>query len=144
MEKNNPNGSEIKPPIKFSQPSESTPAKTIIVHMSKMESFIASLNPASSLYEDVTDEEDVRECFNNLKEYLKTKNIQLITVEDALLLKGKEDVLMQLAKDCLTYEREDQELKEETNQKGLKSKDSFHNYCFYTSEKYKENVLKKF
>ena len=52
--------SEIKVPIKFSQPSESTPAKTIIVHISKMESFICSLNPAASLYEDVTDEDDIR------------------------------------------------------------------------------------
>ena len=97
---------EIKLPVKFAQPSESTPAKTILVHVSKMESFICSLNPAASLYEDVTDEEDIRACFNELGEYLKSKNIQLITVEDALLLKDKEDALMELAKESLNYERE--------------------------------------
>ena len=92
---------EIKLPVKFAQPSESTPAKTIIVHVSKMESFICSLNPAASLYEDVTDEEDIRKCFNELGEYLKTKDIKLITTEEALLLKGKEEELMKLAKDSL-------------------------------------------
>ena len=35
--------------IKFFQPSESTPSKTIIGHASKMESFICSLNPAAIL-----------------------------------------------------------------------------------------------
>ena len=63
--------SKIKTPIKFSQPSESTPAKTILVHISKMESFICSLNPAASLYEDVTNEEDIRACYNELGEYLE-------------------------------------------------------------------------
>ena len=90
---------EIKLPIKFAQPSESTPAKTILVHICKMETFICSLNPAASLYEDVTDEDSIRECFNNLKEYLKTKNIKLITVEEALLLKDNEEDLMRLVKD---------------------------------------------
>ena len=97
---------EIKLPVKFAAPSESTPAKTILVHVSKMESFICSLNPAASLYEDVTDEDEIRSCFNQLGEYLKTKNIQLITVEEALFLKGKEHELMNLAKDSLNYERE--------------------------------------
>ena len=105
MEKGTKTESEIKVPIKFAQPSESTPAKTIIVHISKMESFICSLNPAASLYEDVTDEDQIRECFNNLNEYLKTVNIKLITVEDALLLKENSKELMQLAKDSLNYER---------------------------------------
>ena len=67
---------DIKTPIKFSQPSESTPAKTVLVHISKMESFVCSLNPAASLYEDVTDEDDIRSCFNKLGEYLKTKDIK--------------------------------------------------------------------
>lgn len=58
---------EIKVPIKFSQPSESTPAKTILVHISKMESFICSLNPAASLYEDVTDEDEIKKCFDYKK-----------------------------------------------------------------------------
>ena len=139
---------EIKLPIKFSQPSESTPAKTILVHVSKMESFICSLNPAASLYQDVTDEDDIRACFNELGEYLKTKNIQLITVEDALLLKDKEEDLMKLAKDSLDYERETEIPKEEENKEGedknKNRKSSLDDYRNFSSDEYKEKVLKKF
>ena len=140
---------EIKLPVKFSQPSESTPAKTVLVHVSKMESFICSLNPAASLYEDVTDEDDIRAFFNELGEYLKTKNIQLITVEDALLLKDKEDNLMKLAKDSLNYEREteikeEEEENKEDNDKEKKRKSSLHDYMNFSSDEYKEKVLKKF
>ena len=140
---------EIKLPVKFSQPSESTPAKTVLVHVSKMESFICSLNPAASLYEDVTDEDDIRACFNELGEYLKTKNIQLITVEDALLLKDKEDNLMKLAKDSLNYEREteikeEEEENKEDNDKEKKRKSSLHDYMNFSNDEYKEKVLKKF
>ena len=136
---------EIKLPVKFSQPSESTPAKTILVHVSKMESFICSLNPAASLYEDVTDEDDIRACFNELGEYLKTKNIQLITVEDALLLKDKEEDLMKLAKDSLNYERETEIPKEEKKEdQDMKRKNSLDDYMNFSSEEYKEKVLKKF
>ena len=136
---------EIKLPVKFSQPSESTPAKTILVHVSKMESFICSLNPAASLYEDVTDEDDIRACFNELGEYLKTKNIQLITVEDALLLKDKEEDLMKLAKESLNYERETEISKEEKKEdQDMKRKNSLDDYMNFSSEEYKEKVLKKF
>ena len=140
---------ELKLPVKFEQPSESTPAKIILVHVSKMESFICSLNPAASLYEDVTDEDDIRACFNELGEYLKTKNIQLITVEDALLLKDKEDNLMKLAKDSLNYEREteikeEEEENKEDNDKEKKRKSSLHDYMNFSSDEYKEKVLKKF
>ena len=135
---------EIKVPIKFTQLSESTPAKTIIVHVSKMESFICSLNPAASLYEDVTDEDEIRKCFKSLKDYLKTMGINLITVEEALLLKENSSELMELAKNALNYERETkkEEIKEEENKK--KRKSSFDDYCKYSSEEYKEKVLKKF
>ena len=133
--------SEIKIPVKFEQPSESTPAKVILVHISKMESFICSLNPAASLYEDVTDEEEIRKCFNELGEYLKTKNIKLITTEEILLL--KENELMKLAKDSLNYERETLKLEEE-KEENKKRKDSFKEYENYSSDEYKENVLKKF
>ena len=132
---------ELKLPVKFEQPSESTPAKIILVHVSKMESFICSLNPAASLYEDVTDEDEIRKCFNELGEYLKTKNIKLITTEEILLL--KENELMKLAKDSLNYERETIKLEEEENN-NKKRKDSFKEYENYSSDEYKENVLKKF
>jgi len=131
---------EIKVPIKFTQLSESTPAKTIIVHVSKMESFICSLNPAASLYEDVTDEDEIRNCFKTLKDYLKTVGIKLITVEEVLLLKEHSNELMELAKNSLNYERETMsEEKEDGERRGC-----FDDYCKYSSEDYKENVLKKF
>jgi arginine deiminase len=146
MKHQNANEQEMNTPLQFVQPSESTPAKLILVHISKMESFICSLNPAASLYEDVTDEEDIRECFNNLKEYLKTKDIKLMTVEEALLLKGKEDELIRLAKDSLNYERESkyEEKSEEDDAHARRRKASFDDYCTYSSDGYKEDVIKKF
>ena len=137
---------------KFTQPSESTPAKKILVHISKMESFICSLNPAASLYEDVTDEEDIRKCFMDLKKYLETKNIELITVEDALL--SDNDSLMKLAERSLSYERvtdiveEKKKIKESPNPSPnpspTKRKSSIDEYEFNSSDEYKEKVLKKF
>ena len=145
MSKESQEENKIEVPIKFTQPSESTPAKTILVHISKMESFICSLNPAASLYEDVTDEDSIRECFNNLKEYLKTKNIKLITVEEALLLKDNEEDLMRLAKESLNYERETVSIDlDEKQESPSKRKSSFEEYYNYSSDEYKENVLKKF
>ena len=136
---------EINAPIVFKQPSESTPAKIIIVHISKIESFICSLNPAASLYEDVTEEEQITECFNNLRNYLKTKHIRLITVEEALLLKGKEDDLMKLAKESLNYERESKmETINETDNNSRIRKTSYDEYFLYSSDEYKESVIKKF
>ena len=145
MSKESQEENKIEVPIKFTQPSESTPAKTILVHISKMESFICSLNPAASLYEDVTDEDSIRECFNNLKEYLKTKNIKLITVEEVLLLKDNEEDLMRLAKESLNYERETVSIDiDEKQESPSKRKSSFEEYYNYSSDEYKENVLKKF
>ena len=129
-------------PIKFTQPSESTPAKTIIVHISKMESFICSLNPAASLYEDVTDEDDIRKCFMELKDYLKTLNIQLITVEEALSL--DKEKLMKLAKESLNYYRETKVKEKKEEESPSKRKSSLDDYLGYSGEEYKEKVLNKF
>ena len=147
MSSENNSNQEKKAPMQFTQPSESTPAKTILVHISKMESFICSLNPAASLYEDVTDEDDIRNCFTELKEYLKTKNINLITVEDALLLEDKRDELMKLAEESLNYEREtniEEEKKNLDKDSPSKRKRSIDEYEFNSSDQYKEKVLKKF
>jgi len=144
MESKKESNNKIQVPIKFIQPSESTPAKTIIVHISKMESFICSLNPAASLYEDVTDEDEIRECFSKLNDYLKTVNIKLITVEEALLLEDHYEDLMKLAKDSLSYERETKVDISKKEESPSKRKSSFDDYCLYSSEEYKEKVLKKF
>ena len=147
MSSENNSNQEKKSPMQFTQPSESTPAKTILVHISKMESFICSLNPAASLYEDVTDEDKIRDCFTKLKEYLKTQNINLITVEDALLLEDKRDELMKLAEESLNYEREtniEEEKKNLDKDSPSKRKRSIDKYEFNSSDQYKEKVLKKF
>ena len=137
---------EINPPIKFAQPSESTPAKTIIVHIPKMEVFISSLNPAAFLYEDVTDEEDIKLCFKELGEYLKTKNIRMITVEEALFIKGKEEELKQLAEESLIYQKElEYTKKEEKNEEQRERKElSKNDFIKYSSDNYRKNVLQKF
>ena len=130
----------------FTQPSESTVANTIIVHISKIESFICSLHPAASLYEDVTDEDEIRKCFIGLSEYLKTKNIKLITIEDALLLENCTEDLYKLAKESLNYEREtkmEDEIDIE-NVKKKRRKSSYEEYYLYSSDEYKEKTLKKF
>ena len=143
---------EANTSLKFAQPSESTPAKTVLVHVPKLEAFICSLNPAASLYEDVTDADDICSCYNQLADYLITKNIKLITVEDALFMKGKEDELKKLAEDSLFYEREsdfskEKEKEEEKDEDQLKKgrrKLSMNDYLYYSSDNYKENVLSKF
>ena len=52
----NPSSNEV---IDFRQPSESSPAKRIIVHIPEKEVFMSTIHPAGSLYEDVTDERAV-------------------------------------------------------------------------------------
>ena len=54
-------------PIKFIQKSESTKPKLVLVHISGLETFICSLNPAASLYEDVADTDKVFEYFSKLR-----------------------------------------------------------------------------
>ena len=86
--------------IKFQQPSESTPAKHILVHIPTKEIFMSTLHPAAALYEDVTDEVKVEECFKNLEKILKQQNIELIKVRSALKL--NRTALLALAADSLT------------------------------------------
>ena len=62
--------------ILFQQPNENSPAKHILIHLPEKEIFISTLHPAASLYEDVTDYNKVKECFDNLKKILKEKNIE--------------------------------------------------------------------
>ena len=48
--------------INFLQPSETSPAKKIIVHIPEKEVFMSTIHPAASLYEDVTDEREIKKC----------------------------------------------------------------------------------
>jgi hypothetical protein len=55
--------------IIFQQKEENAPAKFILTHIPGQEIFLSTLHPAASLYEDVTDNVKVKECFNNLKKF---------------------------------------------------------------------------
>lgn len=134
-------------PIKFIQKSESTKPKLVLVHISGLETFICSLNPAASLYEDVADTDKVFEYFSKLKEYLKEKDIKLITVEEALSMNKESDELMNLAISSLNYEKIDKKIKEvenESQEKKRLRKNSFEDFLMYSSDDYKKKVLGKF
>ena len=133
----------MKLPFNFIQKSESTPPKTILVHSSGMETFICSLNPAASLYEDVADEKEVNNCFEELKKYCKEENIELITVKDALLLNKNSEELKQLAAEALNYKKGKEEQEEEQKAPNHR-KNSFEDFLKYSSETYKKSVLDKF
>ena len=93
--------------ILFQQPKETERAKHIIVHIPEKEIFMSTLHPAASLYEDVTDDVKVKQCFDDLKSILKEKNIELITVRSALKL--NKTALKKLASEALVYDYDDEE-----------------------------------
>ena len=120
--------------VKFRQPSESTPAKHILVHVPNKEIFMSTLHPDASLYEDVTDEVKVEERFNKLEKILKRQNIELIKVRSALKL--NRTALITLAADSLTYEVDETTNIDETSP-------HFEKFMYYLSDKYKNEVLGK-
>jgi len=120
--------------VLFRQPSESTPAKHILVHIPEKEIFMSTLHPAASLYEDVTDERKVQECFNNLENILKEKNIELITVRSAL--KINRTALRELAFEALKYELED-------NINIDKNSKNYETLIKYSNDSYKNEIIGK-
>ena len=85
----------------FTQTSEINKIKKIIIHIPEKELFMSTLHPLSALYNDITNDEDINKCFENLTHILKENNIDYITVSEALKLNGTE--LIKLAKESLTY-----------------------------------------
>ena len=122
--------------IKFEQPKETAPAKHILVHIPEKEIFMSTLHPGASLYEDVTDDVEVKKCFDELKSYLKEKNIELITVRSALKLNKKE--LKQLASEALNYIY----IEEKDDKEKFDSK-SYDKFLEQIKEEYKISVLDK-
>ena len=120
--------------VLFRQPSESTPAKHILVHIPEKEIFMSTLHPAASLYEDVTDEIKVKECFNNLDKILKENNIELITVRSAL--KINRTALRELAFEALKYELED-------NINIDKNSTNYETLIKYSNDSYKNEIIGK-
>ena len=125
-------GQKISDKILFQQPSESTPAKHILVHIPEKEIFISTLHPVASLYEAVTDEEKVKECFNNLEKLLKEKNIELITVRSALKL--NKTALRELAFQSLKYEIDE-------NTKIDQKSPNYKDFMFHINDSYKKEVI---
>ena len=121
-------------PVIFQQPSESTPAKYILMHLPEKEIFMSTLHPAASLYEDVTDEVKVEECFQNLNKTLQEKNIQLITVRSAL--KKNKTALKALAFKALKYEIDD-------NLKLNENSTNYKLFMEYVNDEYKNKVIDK-
>ena len=119
-----------KIPVIFKQPSETSPAKYILVHIPEKEIFMSTLHPAASLYEDVTNEVKVKKCFEELNNILKEKNIELITVRSALKLNF--DSLKKLAFELLNYKK-DKNFLNNTNEYFEK----------YISDDYKKEVISK-
>ena len=117
-------------PVIFKQPSETSPAKYILVHIPEKEIFMSTLHPAASLYEDVTNEVKVKKCFEELNNILKEKNIELITVRSALKLNF--DSLKKLAFELLNYKK-DKNFLNNTNEYFEK----------YISDDYKKEVISK-
>ena len=125
-------GQKISGKILFQQPSESTPAKHILVHIPEKEIFISTLHPVASLYEAVTDEEKVKECFNNLEKLLKEKNIELITVRSALKL--NKTALRELAFQSLKYEIDE-------NTKIDQKSPNYKDFMIHLNDSYKKEVI---
>ena len=68
---------EQKPLLHLTQESENSPVNLIMVHCPSTEVFMSSLHPAASLYEDVTDNLSIKECYRNLKEILRKRKKNL-------------------------------------------------------------------
>ena len=105
-----------------------------MIHLPEKEIFISTLHPAASLYEDVTDYNKVKECFDNLKKILKEKNIELITVRSALKL--NKTALNRLAFKSLKYEISD-DINFNKNSKEYKI------FLNYTKDDYKQEIINK-
>ena len=112
--------------ILFQQKEENYPAKYILVHIPEKEIFMSTLHPAASLYEDVTDYVKVKECFDNLKNILKEKKIELIN----------KTALKNLAQKALKYEI-DENISFDKNTKEYKI------FLNYTSNEYKKEIINK-
>ena len=87
---------------RFIQKSEINKIKEIILHIPERELFMSILHPKSALYDNITNDEGVKECFNNLLNILKEKKIKVTTVSEAL--KKNITELTNLAKESLTYD----------------------------------------
>lgn len=118
-------------PNYFSQDSENAPADTILIHKPSKEVFMSMLHPAASLYENVTEEKSVAQCFRNLTAILVGKGIKVKTVRESLKL--NRPALEELAFTSLHYEPA------EASKNDLENE----NFKYYLSDTYKREVIHK-
>lgn len=115
----------------FSQESENAPADTILIHKPSKEVFMSMLHPAASLYENVTEEKSIAQCFRNLTAILISKGIKVKTVRECLKL--NRPALEELAFNSLKYEPSDSSKNDLDNE----------NFKYYLSDAYKREVISK-
>ena len=115
----------------FSQESENAPADTILIHKPSKEVFMSMLHPAASLYENVTEEKSIAQCFRNLTAILISKGIKVKTVRECLKL--NRPALEELAFNSLKYEPSDSSKNDLDNE----------NFKYYLSDSYKREVISK-
>lgn len=114
----------------FTQISENDPAELVLVHQPAQEIFMSMLHPAASLYDNVTNQSEVAQCFKNLSDILFQHNIQMLDIRDVLKL--CKEGLLNLALSALTYECSNIE-------EGSENPD----FQYYISDEYKRSVLEK-
>ena len=117
--------------IKYSQYSESEPAKLVLIHEPSYEIFMSMLHPAGSLYKDVTSESLVAKDFENFRNILNDRGIRVISVREALIM--DRPGLIELAKNSLQYDFD--EMDQESKKDPL--------FSFYLSDEYKDQILNK-
>jgi len=117
--------------VKYSQYSESEPAKLVLIHEPSYEIFMSMLHPAGSLYKNVTSESLVSKDFENLRNILNERGIRVISVREALIM--DRPGLIELAKNSLQYDFDDKD--EEGKKDPL--------FNFYLSDEYKDQILNK-
>ena len=127
--------SDQQPTVYLTQESENSQVNFVMCHCPYREVFMSILHPAASLYEDVTDEQSIKECFRNLKEILKKRNIVVQTVDKALCKNRQK--LEELAFQSLKYVKVDED-------EGVKkTEESIKKFEYYISDEYKRNIISK-
>lgn len=115
----------------FTQESENAPAKFVLIHKPSKEIFLSMLHPAASLYENVTEDKSVTQCFRSLIGILSQKGIEVKTVRDCLKL--NRETLEELAMKSLVYELDSSSKNQKVNEKLM----------YYLSDNYKRQVISK-
>jgi arginine deiminase len=95
---------------------------------------MSTLHPAASLYEGVTEEKAISQCYDNLKKIFRNNGVYVETVESALARNRTR--LEEIAFKSLTYEKV-----EDKNDKTLYNDLAKKQFSYYLSEEYKKSII---